>query len=247
MKIVTGSNARWLPRMRPYLASLSRHSQADNVLLGVGCPVWPEFLEDFPGVRGVELPAMALAGTPAETESVQHGSWLPHVAGPEDELIVFTDGDIVMQRPFAARELEWLNAIAEGAVGAGWNSGPEETLAVEAGRLFPRVGVAELANRFGGAVYTAPCYNIGVLALRRITYQALHARYMEMWDVACDSFGGPARQQWLVCWAAQDLGLDVHLMPYSLHTHGCYPLPAGAALNGRLLVEGEPVVFRHHV
>lgn len=231
--------------MRPYLQSLSRHSRADNVLLAVNCNAPPEYMEQFPGVRALSLPAEALAGTPAETESVQHGGFLPYLSGYEDDLYLFTDGDIVLQRPLGADEIEWLErATTGGRVSAGWNSGPTETLAIEARRLFPRANVREL----WGPLVDAPCFNIGVFALRRQTYWHIYNRYMELWPRACETFGGPARQQWLVCYVLAELGIRVEPMPYTLHTHGCYARPPESRFEGGLLMHGQEVVaFRHHV
>jgi len=246
-QLITCSNARWLPRMRPYLETLASFSPWDNILAGVHCRVPALFLEDVLGVRAVELPAETLAGAPAETQSVQHGSWLPYVAGPDDEVVLFTDGDIVLQRRPTDDELAWIDGLPAGVVTCGWNSGPRETLADEGARLFPKVGQADIHARFG-SVELKPCYNIGVIAARRETWRQIHALYMRNWDLVSDTFGHAARQQWLVCWAIHALDLRVDLMPQSFHTHGCYPLPAGASLVGGVLqFNGTPVLFRHHV
>jgi hypothetical protein len=55
-----------------------------------------------------------------------------------------------------------------------------------------------------------------------------------------------------VCWAIEHLDLDVQVMPYSVHMHGCYPMPAGGDSGGMYVTgvatyNGEPVLFRHHL
>lgn len=246
-QLITCSNARWLPRVRPYLETLANLSPWDNVLAGVACRVPSLFLEDLLGVRSVELPPEALAGAPAETQSVQHGSWLPYITGPDDQVVIFTDGDIVLQRRPSDDELAWIAGLPEDVVTCGWNSGPRETLADEGARLFPKVGPAEIVARFG-AVDRAACYNIGVIAARRSTWRKIHALYMRNWPLVSETFGHAARQQWLVCWVLSALDLRVDLMPQTFHTHGCYPLPAGSAFaGGELHFNGTPVLFRHHV
>lgn len=248
MMLATCSNARWLPRIKPYLETLDRYSELDNVLLGVNCVVPPAFMRDLPSVRDVVLPSSVLDGTPDETQSVQHGSWLAHVPGHDSETIVFTDGDIKLQRAFTPGEIQWLSDFPDNTICAGWNSGPNETLMVEARRLFPRVSEDELMLMWGGQIKEWRCYNIGVMALRRSTYARIYARYMELWERACASFSGPARQQWAFCYAAHELGVTIQLMPYALHVHGCYALPDGASLaDGQLRYHGELVAFRHHV
>lgn len=247
MKLLTGSNRRWLPRMRPYLASLANYSPFDNVLLGVDCAVPPLFVEELLGVRVIELPAAVLDGSPDLSQSVQHGSWLPYVDGPDDEVVIFTDGDIEMQRRPLEAEIEWLATLPANTVTCGWNSGPDETLAIEGARLFPKLGAAGIAANFG-PVDTLPCYNIGVIAMRRATWRTVYARYMANWPLVCETFAHGARQQWLMSWVFSALGLRVENMPYIVHTHGCYKLPDGARFNGGVLeYHGVPVLFRHHV
>lgn len=247
MKLLTGSDRRWLPRMRPYLESLASYSPWDNVLLGVDCKIPPLFLEDLLGVRAIELPAQVLDGSPDLSHSVQHGSWLPFVAGPASEVVMFTDGDIVMQRRPHAAELEWIESLPAGVVTCGWNSGPDETLFVEGGRLFPKLPPADIVARWG-EITAIPCYNIGVVAMRRETWRAVHARYMAHWPAVCETFEHGARQQWLMSWVFHALGLRVDLMPPAFHTHGCYPFPPGVVISGgELQYNGAPVLFRHHV
>ena len=248
MILATCSNARWLPRIKPYLETLDHYSELDNVLLGVHCAVPDAFMRGLPSVRAVSLPVDVLDGTPDETQSVQHGSWLAHVPGHDEQTVIFTDGDIRLQRAFTPGELTWLSEFPADTICAGWNSGPGETLLVESRRLFPRVSEDELALVWGGQIREWRCYNIGVMVLQRATYARIYARYMELWPRACASFAGPARQQWAFCYVAHELGLMWELMPYALHTHGCYALPDGASLaDGSLRYHGELVAFRHHV
>lgn len=237
--LITHSTKSWLPRIRPYLESLNQHSPFENVLLTLDFDAHAEFMDAFPKVKAVRVPKTA--GSPEYSDSLQHGSFLPYVDG---DLLIYTDGDIVMQRIPVGLDLIALSDIKEGEVMCGWNSGPDETLAIEATRLFPR---HDPASVFGEMVKTTPCYNIGVIAARRETWQAIHDTYMKAYDQALATFAGPQRQQWLVCWAFAVLGLKVKVMPYSMHVHGCYALPVGASLNGTLNYEGSPVLFRHHV
>lgn len=234
--LVTHSTRSWLPRIKPYLNSLSRLSPFENVLLTVDFDAHAEYMADLPWVKAIRVPKVD--GSPEYSDSLQHGGFLPYVDGNP---IVHTDGDIIMQREPTDAEINWLENIA--GVGCGYNSGPGETLAIEATRLFPK---CDIRGAWGDLV-DAPCYNIGVFVARRATYQNIYNRYMELWPKACDSFGGPQRQQWLVCYVIAELAIPVAVMPYSIHTHGCYPLPAGVSLNGTLNYEGSPVLFRHHV
>lgn len=243
VRLITHATRNYLPRMRPYLASLQAHSPFETWLLTVDCDAPEEFMADFPRVRALRVPVVP--GAPEYSASLQHGAWLPYVPGEPHDLDLYTDGDIVLQRRPSPDELNWLTRIGAGEVACGYNSGPGETLALEATRLFPRRDPAEV---FGDTVRSTPCYNIGVIAARRGTWARIHDSYLTGYPDALALFGGPQRQQWLVCYVFGLLGLTVRVMPYSMHTHGCYALPEGAALEpGVLMFRGEPVLFRHHV
>ena len=140
MRLVTACNAGWFGRILPYLDSLKQNADFPATLISVG------FEATCPGVECVPLTRVQNAGSPLETESPQHGSFLQVLPGEDDELLIFTDGDIVLQRPLTLREHAWLGGIPFGFVSCGWNSGPAETLEVEANRLFPRVTMEQLAT-----------------------------------------------------------------------------------------------------
>jgi hypothetical protein len=245
MQIVTSSNAGYILKMRPYLESLSKNSQVPATVVCVG-----DFIFDphLPGIDSVTLPRSLNHGAPVETECAQHGSWLQVVPGEPDDLVIYTDGDIILQRPFTHAELDWLADLPDNVIALGYNSGPQETLAVEAQRLQPRVTMDQLAVRLGEIAITAPCYNIGVMAARRSTYQRIYDAYMPLWRLACDAFGHAARQQWLFCYLLAKLGVKVEVTPYSFHANGHYGTPPGCLYADGLLYSGNDVVlFRHRL
>ena len=242
IRLVTACNAGYLGRMAPYLDSLRQSADFPVTLVSVG------FEATYPGIECVMLPRLLNQGAPVETESPQHGSFLQVMSGDDDETLIFTDGDIIMQRALTLQEWAWLEEFPAGQVSCGWNSGPDETLEVEAARLFPRVTMDQLAGRLGSIVREAPCYNIGVFAAHRQTYRRIYEAYMPLWKIATDAFQHPARQQWLVNYVIATLGIPVIRMEYSFHANGHYGLPPGVEIrNGTALYQGEVVAFRHRL
>lgn len=240
--LVTHATRSWIPRMRPYLASLQANCPWPVTFLTVDCDAPPEFMEHFPKVTVLRVPKVA--GSPEYSDSLQHGAFADFLPGEPDDVLIYTDGDIVMQRLPHQAEYALLADLPDGSVVAGYNSGPGETLAIEAARLFPR---SDPAKAFGEMVYFTPCYNIGVIAARRDTWGAIYDTYMARWDDALSLFGAPQRQQWLVCWAIAELGLQVVIPGYGFHANGHYGVPPGVSLNGVASFDGEPVLFRHHL
>lgn len=248
--LVTGCNPRYLERMRPYLDSLREHCLAQGRVavhfVAVGWQAGADLQAAYPGFAFHALTMEQNYGAPAETECIQHGSFLGLIPGGPGDILLYTDGDLIMQREVRPAEIEWLEQFPDTGVTAGWNSGPQESLLVEADRIGRRVSHEVLIQALGERCATARCYNVGVVAARRSTWERIYRLYMERWEQATSLFAGPARQQWLIAWCFAALGLDVQLMPYTFHSHGHYGAPPGTTYFGGLVYQGaEQVLFRH--
>lgn len=237
MQLLTASNERYYPRIKPYLESLKRHCNIPFSLVCTDSAPYPD-----KKVNQLKISKAQNEGAPKETESPQHGSFWQVIKSNDDDVIVFTDGDLIMQRPFTAAEMAWAEGVE---FSAGWNGGPRETLTIEAQRLRPLKALDEIRAAFP-LMDRAYCYNIGCMVARISTYEMIHERYLELWPTACEAFGHMARQQWLVCYVVAELGVKVDLMPVSFHAHGHYGMPGGCYQEGSQIYTHEgPVLFRH--
>lgn len=236
MQLLTASNERYYPRIRPYLESLKRHCNIPWALIETSPAEYP-----FAQISAYKLSKRRNAGSPPETESPQHGAFWPLLDSLSDT-VVFTDGDLIMQRPFTDDEISWAESVE---FSAGWNGAPRESLTIEAQRLRPIKTLDEIRSAFP-LMDTGLCYNIGCMIAKGETFKRIHARYMELWPTACEMFGHMARQQWLVCYVVAELGIEVDLMPVSFHAHGHYGMPGGCYQEGsQIYTSGGPVLFRH--
>jgi hypothetical protein len=236
MRLMTASNMRYYPRIRPYLDSLKRNCNVPYTLICTDEAPYP-----FSPVVVEYLTKQENFGAPHETESPQHGSFW-QVLDDYEEAIVFTDGDLIMQRPFTPAEMAWAEGVE---FSAGWNGGPGETLRIEAQRLRPTKSIDAIRDDFP-LMDKEHCYNIGCMIAKGETFKRIHERYLELWSKACEDFGHMARQQWLVCYVVAELGIKVDLMPLSFHAHGHYGMPAGCYQKGaEILYERAPILFRH--
>lgn len=239
MRIITAANERYFGHITPYLDTIAKYSQVPATLVCVGDKVLRH-----PGVSSVQLPRTMNIGAPPETESPQHGAWLQVVPGNPDDVCIFTDGDITLQRPFTDEELDDLADVGD-RVFCGINSKIGETLADEAARLFPRVPIDRLARVFG-PIHDIFSFNIGVIVAKRSTFQAIYTEYMSWWDIVTEALGHAARQQWLVNWVIDQLDIPISVTPYSFHANGHYGVPPGCRYdNGLLYHRQNLVLFRH--
>ena len=242
IRIVTGCNEGYYPRMAGWLDSLAAVGNIPYTLVKVG---W-----DQPSGRQIDevcLPRNLNNGAPSTTESIQHGSFLQVVDGPEDELVIYCDGDMVLQRPFTADERGWLEDFGPRTVSAGPNR-YRESMQDELDLLQVLVSMDELLGRFPGAIDEWLMLNVGVVAMRRAAWRELYQAYMERWESVTQAMSHQARQQWLICYLIYALGMELRIMPYAMHSHGHFgPHPEVEKHGEDVVVNGKLAAIRHHL
>lgn len=245
--LVTASNARYMPKMMPYLDTLQANGAGlTRWLCCVDCD--PPDMSAYPDIHVVNVPREALTGSPPETESLQHGGWLKYVPIGDEETVIFTDGDIFLQRPLSDAELTDLCNWKKNQLGASYNAGPNQTLLHEAlYRLEPKIPDSEFLEVWTKFTLRCPCLNIGVMIAQKQTYAMLHKLYMLNWENITRHLQHQARQQWLMSYTAFAYAMNVIILPYTFHTHMHYDLPAGVVVGraGDCYYREELVAFWH--
>lgn len=237
--LATCINEGYYSRAKPYLKSVEKYSQIDNICLTLD--FLPECTDriDYYHVDSTRV------RLPLNNYCLQHGEFLDWVDTNDDDVILFTDADLRMQRPFTDDELNWMRSFKTGQISCGYNAGPLDTLAAEAQRLGMRCSMTELSERYGNLIQ--PCYNVGVTVARRDTWERLCNIYVDMYPDCQPLFHHVASQQWLLSWI-MDRYLDVQIMPQTFHTHGHYALPKGTTFKGsEVWFDGQKVLFRHKI
>jgi hypothetical protein len=239
--LVTAANRAYMEKITPYLHTIAQHGATFDrrVLITVGCKV--EMPNEY-DIEATPLPA-ALAVGHTGNGCIQQGCHLDVLGAADNDVIVFTDGDVRMQRAPCPDELAWMRALPANTIALGWNEGPGDTLALEA----ERIACDQAGRAMFAPLLTFPVYNVGVIVTRAATYRAIYARYMELWPSFFPHTPHYAANQFLLCAVIAELGLLVWDMHPTVHTHGCFGLPAWAKDEGDILtVGGIPVLFRHH-
>jgi hypothetical protein len=240
--LVTAANRPYIERIAPYLATIQEHGEAFDrrVLISVGCIV--EMPEALSSIAPIPLPAHLAQGHTGNF-CIQQGCFLDVLDCADDDVIVFTDGDIRMQREPSEAELSWLSSIPPDTIALAWNGGPGDTLINEA----DRIALDEEGRAMFAPVLHRNVYNVGVIVTRASAYKRIYERYMELWPAFAPHTEHYARNQFLMCAVVHELGLLVCELHPSVHTHGCFGLPGWAEdRGGELWYQGDKVLFRHH-
>jgi len=107
----------WLPAFE---ASLKQHCTVPFTVFEPGKDV------PYPRVRG---------------EMLQHGAFIEHLPklAPGDDVLLFVDADMIMQRPLTNADTSWFNTLGKDEIAVGLNGPRGETLLDEAQLLEPQV------------------------------------------------------------------------------------------------------------
>jgi hypothetical protein len=176
---------------------------------------------------------------------VQHGEFLKSSGFEnfsDNDIIVFTDGDMALQRELSVDEINFLRNLNDNDVYVGYNQSPEDTLENEYFRLQPRL--TEIPSNL--KINNIKVYNTGVLCMNKKTWNKLCNSYIEKYDEVNNLFGHYAKQQWLICYILGDENYNIIEMGYDIHNHTHYPSPIGTSVeNGYVMYNNKVVLFKH--
>lgn len=206
---------------------------------------------DAPGMVRVPMPGN-------RCRCLQHGDFLDALnALSHRDTVIFTDADMIMQRPFTDTELYEFNMLGKDEVLLAINGAKGQTLFEEAGLLEPKCEMWVVDALFPGW-QELPVWNCGVIVARVETYRRLHDMVRALLPVAESCFGHYAVIQWVICYCV-GRWLQHRLLPQTVHVHGHFGLPPNASFDadGDVWVREtshapacvEPVraVFRHAI
>lgn len=248
--LATGTDGGYYPRITNYLHSAQIHPGFDRYAL-----VCLDFEPDNEAVRWMKPwePAMA---TSEKVEAMnpnrclQHGAFVQFLGADDDDVILFTDGDVRIQRMPWPQEMELLRELKHGDIFVGPNKNEGETLLEEALYLRPVIEVEALPALFEDAdISMLKCHNTGVMAATAKTFATVYEEYVRTYHLVEHLFEHYARQQWLLSYIFGHRG-DMRIRPMSqaFHMHGCHGMPQHGGWNGmNYTFMGVDVLFAHNL
>ena len=248
--LMTGADFGYATKIQPYLHSIAKNSNFDkNILVYTG----DESLTEVCDIENIEVLRMkrSLDAAPNENNCLQHGSWL-HAEGlnlEDEDVVVFTDGDIVLQRGLMEWERSWFSTLNHGEIAIGRNRLNQDDLYEEATFLQPKISVDSIQQDLKENLKEIPCRNTGVIACRVSTWKILYEEYVKDWPQISSYFGHYAKQQWLICLVInKDPRLILIDMPGVIHSRAHhYAIPPWTWNSAENLDYhfGRPILFLH--
>lgn len=253
--LCTGADKKYLSNIhfKNYLKSINQNSNFDqNILVYVGDDNNGNVDAGYENINVCKIsPDHIIALNP--NNCIQHGEFIKadgfdSISG--DDVIVFTDGDMTLQRPLSSEELEFLKNLKDGDVYVGYNASPNDTLHDEFYRLLPYKKHDEVFDIDLQKIdlKEIKVYNTGVLAMNKNTWAKLSGQYIELYHDNVDKiFKHYAKQQWLISFLLGIFNYNVIEMPYDIHNHTHYPSPIGTTIDENKVVRfnDKVVLFKH--
>ncbi len=224
--LCTAINETYAERALPYLNSINKNGNFDRqvcVLVATGSGDFSCIKEDaFENIEFVELP-LSEKVHPNSNGCIQHGDFLEALPLVDaDDIIVFTDADMLLQRSLSDHEIDFLQNLQESQVCVSYNWSKEETLIHEAAKLGGIRDEAKAREFFGDSWSNMLIFNVGVLVARQCDIERLRTIYNECIGNFLPVFSHVARQQFLMSLILQveKHGFTPRILPNSFHSHG---------------------------
>lgn len=190
---------------------------------------------------------------------IQHGEFLDLDSFNSDDIIIFTDCDIMMQRWFYDDELTTLYELKQNEILLSRNASlngivPEslDNLYEEYNKLALKPFESLLENLGeNNLIENFKCYNTGVIICRFSTYKRLFRLYLAINSIISHCFSHYASQQWILSYLANKC-FKVLSLPKYIHTHTIGKIPDeilfkdNVAYMPLLMENPRPIVFIHH-
>lgn len=244
--IATGSDLRYLKKIEPYLKSVNNNFSGEKILF---------YIEQDLSLKVNEIHGFNVTNfkyndfiNKNPINCIQHGEFVNNKyisALSDDDIILFTDGDIIMQREINEAEFKLLE-LNDNEFFVGYNESENDNLLAESRRLNKISSIYDSCLEYKEWA-KIPCYNTGVLAGKISSWKKLFELYTKKWNFVDQTFIHYAKQQWLICLILH-YHFKVKVMPHSFHTHGHYPLPTGTHIDndGNLRDVNKNIILLRH-
>jgi hypothetical protein len=245
--LVTGTNEPFWPQAERYIKTINAGSNVQNILVSLDFDVNQKEREKYNAVKFVRLNSGQVR-SPNPNHCLQHGAFLSVLNFiSEEDIIIFTDADIKLQRPFRADEILFFRGIGENGIGVNYNRSDSDFLIEEAGRLKPALSIEEIENKYP-EIAALPTYNTGVIIAKYKTYAQLYDLYNKHWAEFKNIFMSNAKQQWLLSYLINKNFKPV-IIPDLIHTHGKYPVDLRVQKESeyKYVIDNELVALNHNI
>ena len=257
--LISGFNKAYLEKSEPYMMTMNANSNVNNVIVTLDFDVDDSYKNKFSSIRFVKVNSSQIKSRNPNT-CMQHGGFLIALDFVnEDDILIFTDTDINVQRPFSESELNRICNLEDGEVLVNYNNPSEKfNFLDETAKIIPNIPTCDLVAKYPEFL-SFKSFNTGVIITNYRTYKDVYERYNQYWPDFSLLFDSYVKQQLLLCYVFQKY-FKVAILSYFIHSHArSQPVVKCSAKERvgyvreasqtgfKLCIDSEAVVFNHHV
>jgi len=238
--LATAATENYLGKIQPYLESINNKSNFDkNILITLDCTA------TYPNLSNIECAFFDNGKVVNKNPNncLQHGEFLKcdiFNSFNDNDIICFTDGDIILQRGLTESEKEQILSLKDNDVLVQYNAGPQDTLLQEGPRLKQKIQMDHSFSQY-------PCYNTGVVVCNIKTWKQIESMYDIIYPIAKNMFQHYASQQWVISYIINKC-MNPIILDYSFHTHHHHGIIEGNNYRDNCIYHNDDIVlFAHHV
>ncbi len=256
--LTAGFNKGYLQKSMAYLETMNQHSNVNNIIITLDFDIASDLKEKLNNIRFLRIGSEQVK-SPNPNTCMQHGGFLEVMDFiNDDSIIIFTDTDIKVQRPFNKSELEILISCEDRDVFVNLNMSEEHTLLDDTQIIPANITNNELIKKYP-EFSTFKTYNTGVIVANYKTYKQLYQKYNQYWPDFTPLFDSSVKIQILLSYVIQKY-FQLRVLPYTIHSQA-FSLPiikysskkrigyiGEERMAGfKLCIGSEVVVFNHHI
>lgn len=241
--LATGSDEKYINKIKKYLNSIDDNSNFDlNLLIYLG----DNEINIDNNVRVLKLsPSKYIHKN--SINCLQHGEFIKADGFDDlisdDDVIVFTDGDMILQRNLSEDELMRFRNLKHNDVFIGYNESIDDNLMKEYERLLPTGYVSDI---FKIDLSKIKCYNSGVIGATKSTFKKLLQFYGELYGDIDKMMRYYSKQQWLISFIIGSKFFNVIEMDYDIHNHTHHGVVNGSKIENKIVTYNDKIVLFKH-
>lgn len=256
--LVAGFNKAYLKKSEAYLTTMNKNSNLNNIIITLDFDIEPSYRQKFSSIQFTKILSSQIKA-PNKNTCMQHGGFLEALDFVKDDaVIIFTDTDIKIQRPFNESELKLLDSCEDGDVFVNLNMEEEHSL-LDDTKIWPaNIATNELTKKYP-EFSKFKSYNTGVIIANHKTYKQLYQKYDQYWPDFSPLFDAYVKQQILLSYLIQKY-FRLRVLPYAIHSQA-YSVTIkkyssekrigyigdDGTVGFKLCIGSEVVVFNHHI
>jgi len=246
--VATGTTFNYLQRAEAFINSMSNlNDNISKIVITLGFKISNEFKDRYPKVQFIFQDINLIQNELTNKNCLQHGAFMDVMDFVnDDDIIIFSDGDVVIQRDINESEISLLESFSDIDIGCNMNNFKARSLESDFLLLQPQVSFSQLKAIFDKYdLDNCLGYNTGLVIAKPKAWRKLRMVYKYDYNYIDETCLHYAKQQLLINMICKNY-LNIVEIRQTIHTHGHFGLPPFAHYeNGILKVGEELVLFRH--